>query len=99
MEEAKYMAYTATCHQGVIQMIWFHFWGAVMLSIFIYSLWLVHLLLELQVGSVAEGSSGRPPTRRSAVRSQSFLSACQSVLGKILNPKLPLLVIGSQQND
>ncbi len=38
MEGAEFMSYTGASHQGAIKMIWLHFWGAVMSSIFIYSL-------------------------------------------------------------
>lgn len=40
MEEAGFMAYIATSHQGA--MIWFRFWGAVMSSDFMYSLLYLH---------------------------------------------------------
>ena len=36
MEEAGFMTYTAASHQGAIEMIWLHFYGAVTSSIFIY---------------------------------------------------------------
>ena len=38
MEGAGLMTYTAAS-QGVIEMLQLHFWGAVMPSIYIYSLW------------------------------------------------------------
>ena len=33
------MSYTAASHQGAIQMVSLHFWGAVVSAIFIYSPW------------------------------------------------------------
>ncbi len=39
MEGAGFMTYTGTSHQGAIQMLRLHFWGAVMLSILKCSLW------------------------------------------------------------
>ena len=38
-KEASFMTYTAASHQGPIETLRLHFWGAVMWSIFIYSLW------------------------------------------------------------
>ena len=40
LEEAGFMTCTAASQQMAIKMIWLHFYGAVMSSIFIYSLWL-----------------------------------------------------------
>ncbi len=36
MEGAEFMTYTGASHQGAIEMFWFHFWGAVMSSFFVY---------------------------------------------------------------
>ena len=47
MEGAGFVIYTAARHQGAIEMIWLHFWGAVMSSIFICSLWFVHFPWEV----------------------------------------------------
>ena len=51
------MTYTAVSHQGVIQMIWPHLWGAVMSYNFIYSLWIKQMritVLVLEVWSCSE---------------------------------------------
>ena len=39
MEEARFMTFTVTSHQGVIKALWLNFRGAGMSTIFIYSLW------------------------------------------------------------
>ncbi len=41
MGRAGVMTYTAADCQGAIKMFWLHFWGAVMFSIFLYSLWCI----------------------------------------------------------
>ncbi len=38
MQGVGFMNYTVASQQGAIEMFWLHFWGAVMSSIFIYSL-------------------------------------------------------------
>ena len=38
MEEVGFMTYTAVSHQEVIEILWLHFQGAILSSIFIYSL-------------------------------------------------------------
>lgn len=38
-EEDRFMIYAAAHHQVVLEMLWFHFWGVLMSSIFIYILW------------------------------------------------------------
>ena len=40
MEEAGFMTFTSASHQGAIKMMWLHYWAAVMLSIFLFTLWL-----------------------------------------------------------
>ena len=49
MEEAGIRSYTTASHQGVIKMIWFHFWGAVMSAIFICGLLFGGALRNLRV--------------------------------------------------
>ena len=42
MEEAGFITYTAASHQVVINVLWLHFWGAVVSAIFINSLvWMI----------------------------------------------------------
>ena len=36
-EEAEFMTYTAASPQGEIKMLWLHFWGTVMSTIYLYS--------------------------------------------------------------
>ena len=38
IKEAAFMIYTAASHQGVIKMLWTHFLGAFISSIFMHSL-------------------------------------------------------------
>ncbi len=51
------MIYTAASHQGVTEMVWLHFWGAVLRSIFMYSLWPNLHVLGLR------GETGEKPHR------------------------------------
>ena len=39
MQGAEFMTYTAASHQVVIKVIWLHFCGAAMSSVFIYIVW------------------------------------------------------------
>ena len=38
MEEVGSMNYTAASHQGATKIVWLHFWGTVISSIFIYKI-------------------------------------------------------------